>query len=272
MKALLFNFKEWIGPVLEWEALLEAVVQRDETGRPLQLDLHFPNGETNPPVCKRTGIEFSGKGLICFDFDQTLTTAIYGHPQNPADHGTHSTNKPNPKMMMKVEQHRNAGNLITIVTARGEKEGQLLGDKGHYMGLQPVLTADKTIGYSGVQGPPPERTRDWHPNIKNHAGWGAIVKAIRPDKVFHLGAVSIGSGHEEKGPFIAAQMAREHQASGGQDFMWGILYDDGAKNVMSANAQQKRGIALAGLPVQQNYEPGFEPPAGATITRSASGM
>lgn len=265
-----FNFAEWLHNV-EIVELWEGVIQRDEQGKPLPLDLHFPNGEFNPPVCRNTGIQFDGKGLICFDFDQTLTTAWYGHPNIPSDKGSHSTSNPNSAMLAKMEQHKRAGNKVIIVTARGEREGQLTGDTHHYAGLQPIITPDKTLA-----DPTASRDRDFHPAIKNDPRWGAIPRALGSAKnAFHLGAVSLGTGGEAKGPFIATRMAMLHSESkrqGGNDFTWGILYDDHGGNVANANAQQKRGIALAGIKVEQVYDKGGEKPAGAAAVVGASGM
>lgn len=175
---LQFNFAEWL-------EIQEAVIQKDGEGKPFKLDLYFPNGELNPPVCRRTGIHFQGRGLICFDFDQTLTTAYFGHPKNPADKASHSTANPNPVMLKKMEQHKHAGNKVVIVTARGEKEGQLTGSPVHYAGLQPIITNDKTIG-----NPYGQRRRDFDPTIKNDPRWGAITRSLDgPQHAYHLGAV-----------------------------------------------------------------------------------
>lgn len=276
-------FKEWMS---EYGTIIENVIQKDADGRPVQLDLHFPNGELQPPVCRATGIVFTGKGLIAFDFDQTLTTAWFGHPRNPKDQGSHSTADPNPIMLQKMNAHKQAGNKVIIVTARGEKEGQLRGDASHFKGLQPIVTADKTIGYSGLDAHAPNTARDWNTAIKKNPAWKAIPQAVEsPSLAFHLGAVSLGTKGESKGPFIAAKMAyfnmtSKHsnenphpetgQAQG--NYMWGILYDDGNSNVVSANAQQKKGVALAGIPVAQQYEKGGEKPDGVVATRSASGI
>lgn len=281
----LFNFKYWYSRMQALESILEGIIHRDENGRPTPVKLAFPNGETNPPVCLLTGKQFTGKGLICFDFDQTLTTAWFGHPKNPNDRGSHSTKNPNAKMLNKMKEHKTAGNKVVIVTARGEKEGQLTGDAGHYAGLQPVLTADKTLGHSGLKGQP-DRSRDWHPAIKNDPMWSAIPQSVEsPAHAFHLGAVSLSTMGEEKGPFIATKMANfnMHSRKAGENphpetgepqgnYLWAILYDDGPNNVKSVNAQQLRGIPMVGIPVDQVYDRGGEKPAGVVATRSASGM
>lgn len=286
MRALAFSFKEWIKDSDIKDGLLEAILHKDESGRPMQLDLYFPNGETNPPVCRQSGKSFSGKGLICFDFDQTLTTAWFGHPNNPKDMGSHSTANPNEKMLAKMKEHKSAGNKTIIVTARGEKEGQLTGDDSHYAGLQPVLTPDKTLDHSGMSGNKPDTGRDWHPAIKNHPAWSAIPQSVEsPKHAYHLGAVSLHTMGEEKGPFIAAKMALFNSQSrkSGENphpetqepqghYQWGILYDDGPSNVKSANNQQKKGIALVGIPVEQVYDKGGEKPVGVVAQRSLSGM
>lgn len=273
MRALVFNFKEWMKESDAWEAVLESVINKDGSGHPLELKLEFPNGETEPPICVNNHIKFEGRGFICFDFDQTLTTAWYGHPNHPSDTHGHSTASPNPIMLKKMQEHKRANNLIAIVTARGENEGQLTGDKSHFKGLQPILTRDKSQDFGG-SGPKPDMKRDWHPGLKG-SGWSAISQSMTPDMVYHLGAISLHTKTENKGPFIASRMAWFHQQSvkkGGNDYTWGILYDDGHSNVESANAQQKRGVALAGIAVAPNWEKGGEPPAGAVIGRSSSGM
>jgi hypothetical protein len=261
---LQFNFAEWL-------EIQEAVIQKDGEGKPFKLDLYFPNGELNPPVCRHTGIHFQGRGLICFDFDQTLTTAYFGHPKNPADKASHSTANPNPVMLRKMEQHKHAGNKVVIVTARGEKEGQLTGSPVHYAGLQPIITNDKTIS-----NPYGQRRRDFDPTIKNDPRWGAITRSLDgPQHAYHLGAVSLSTKGESKGPFIATKMALFHSESrrnGGDDYTWGILYDDHHDNIANANAQQKRGIALVGIQVSQTYEKGGERPAGVAAMVGASGM
>lgn len=267
---LTFNFAEWLQQV-EIIELWEGVIQKDEQGKPLQLDLYFPNGEFAPPVCRKTGIQFQGKGLICFDFDQTLTTAYFGHPHNPADRASHSTANPNPAVLSIMEKHKQAGNKVIIVTARGEKEGQLTGDKAHYAGLQPIITPDQTLN-----DPTASRQRDFHANIKNDPRWGAIPRSMDgAHHAFHLGAVSLNTKGESKGPFIATRMAMFHSESkrqGGNDYTWGILYDDHGDNIKSANAQQARGIALAGIKVAQVYDKGGEKPAGVQAMVGASGM
>lgn len=264
-----FRFAEWLE---RQEVLLfEAIIQKNESGRPVQLDLVFPNGETNPPVCRNTGIQFDGRGLICFDFDQTLTTAWFGHPNLPDDQASHSTPKPNKKMLKIMEQHKAAGNKVIVVTARGEKEGQMTGSAKHAIGLQPIVTPDQTL-----QNHAASKIRDFHPAIKNDPRWSPLVNSLEgPHHAYHLGAVSLNTQGEEKGPFIAAKMAVFHSESkkqGGNDYTWGILYDDHPHNVANANAQQKRGIALAGVKVEQTYEAGGQKPVGARTLVGASGM
>ena len=141
----------------------------------------------------------------------------------------------------------------------------MTGDKKHVKGLQPTLTSDPSNGYSGVLGTKPSLHRSFHRNILANPAWRAIPQTTTPEMVFHLGAVSLHTKGEEKGPFIAAKMAEFHHS-------WGILYDDGDFNIRSANAQQKNGIALAGIPVKRAYERGGEPPAGIKVGLSASGM
>lgn len=272
----MLEFKHWLE-----ELIIEGVLHRDNEGNPVVFDLHFPDGEKNPPVCRRTGHVFTGKGLICFDFDQTLTTAWFGNPKNPHDQSSHSTANPNTEMLKKMRDHKNAGNKVIIVTARGEKEGQLTGDKSHYAGLQPIVTADKTL-----HSPLADRKRDWHAQIKNNRTWSAITKTVEsPAHAFHLGAVSLNTQGESKGPFIASKMAlfnlqsrkngeNPHPETGEPqgNYLWAILYDDGPMNIKSANAQQKKGVALAGIPVAQKYDRGGERPVGVAANVGASGM
>jgi hypothetical protein len=231
------DFKEWL--------LISEMVRR-----PNPVKLHFPNGEFLPPVDLNSGYEYKGPGLICFDFDQTLTKAVWYKG------GSHSTAVQNPAMLVKMEQHKDAGNQVQIVTARGTKENSLRKDAGHPLGLQPTVQYD-----------PEGRLQGWDYKIAKDPAWGAIPRTMKPTDVSLTGGV-MQAGSTPKGPHIASLMAKHGHE-------WAILYDDNPGNVKSADKMQDIGIAVKGMLVDQIFEPGPEglPPARAnTHLVGASGL
>ncbi len=71
------------------------------------LEEYSAQSEMSPPP------GHDGPGLICFDFDKTLTTAM------PKGGRLLSTANPNEEMINKLREHKRKGNYCIIVTGRG---------------------------------------------------------------------------------------------------------------------------------------------------------
>ena len=131
------NFADWLLYVEFWDEPVKRT--------PGPIELEWPLGEFKPPrVIHADGRleQLKGPGLICWDFDQTLTTAVHFKGSS------RSTSKPNWRIIDKVHAATVGGNKNVVVTARGEQENQLTGDEKHPLGLIPAQKAITDWGLS----------------------------------------------------------------------------------------------------------------------------
>jgi hypothetical protein len=250
-----FNFRSWIAQILEWETVLEAIAPGMVKGPPVKL--HFPKGEYYPPVDLNSGKQYSGPGLICFDFDQTTTCAFWAEPKIPGQpSSSRSCNKePNPEIKRIWERHEQVGNVVHLLTARGVEEDKLRKTKRHIQGLQPIIGT----GWDS-HGRPTAFDRD----IQGDERWSHLTRLHPAKDVSFMGGVK-QARTDKKGPKIAHLMLHKK-------LEWAILYDDGPPNIESCEEMQQKGWAIHGILVKPNFSNPEIGPADFSAGMSHSGM
>jgi len=245
------HFREW---VLLREVNTKPWPQGYQIGPPVQLE--FPNGEFSPPVDTVSGRQYEGKGLICFDFDQTITGAHAKDVNDPpTTQARGSTPEINPEIMAKLQQHKKAGNIVHILTARGVEEDKLRSDNKHPKGMQPLI---------GTGWDDQGRASGFDSKIAGDPKWGPVSQLHPQKDVSFMGGVKFAHT-DPKGPKIARLMKQNKVT-------WAVLYDDGPSNIKSCQEFQQLGWAIAGIPVEPNYDNPWAVPKGGAIPMSASGQ
>ena len=251
--SMLMNFREWV-------LLREVNSQPWPQGYQIKLELHvkleFPNGELYAPVDVNSGRQYEGKGLVCFDFDQTITGA-HARDKNdpPKTNARGSTPEVNQEINKKMIQHNEVGNIIHILTARGTEEDKLRTDDRHPKGLQPLI---------GTGWDKEGRVQGFDTKIVNDPKWRQVAQLSPQNDVSFQGGVR-HAHTDPKGPKIARLMKAKRCT-------WAILYDDGPANIKSCEEFQQLGWAIAGILVEPKYDDPWAVPKGGAIPMSASGQ
>ncbi len=255
MRKLSFNFREWMSQIPDWLMMLEAVAPGMVIGPPVALE--FPNGEFSPPVDRNSGKQYQGPGLICFDFDQTITNSFWAEPKVPGQKSSSrsSDSEPNPEIAEKLRKHKSMGNAIHVLTARGVEEDKTRADKRHVFGVQPVI---------GTGWDKEGRATALDKDISGQDKWSHL-HGLDPQKDFSFMGGVKNATTDPKGPRIAHLMLqRKHQ--------WAILYDDGPSNIKSCQKMQSKGWAIHGILVKPNARNPEIGPEDFSAGMSHSGM